>query len=181
MPKISVIMGVYNCKNNELLKKSIDSILSQTFKDFEFIICNDGSTDDTLVRLKQIETMDSRIRIISYDKNQGLNHALNTCLEVAKGEYIARQDDDDLSKPERLRIQMGFLNEHPEYAMVGTCADIFDDDGVWGEYLVPERPLNDDFFMEQSFYASYNVVSKKCRIIWGGVQGSKGNKKMRRL
>ena len=117
--------------------------------------------------------MDSRIRIISYDKNQGLNHALNTCLEVAKGEYIARQDDDDLSKPERLRIQMGFLNEHPEYAMVGTCADIFDDDGVWGEYLVPERPLNDDFLWNSPFMHPTMLFRKNAVLSGGGYREAK--------
>ena len=84
MTKVSVIMGVYNCKNEELLRKSVDSIINQTYKNWEFIICNDGSTNNTLEMLNDIAKKDSRIKIISYSKNKGLNYALNTCLKEAK-------------------------------------------------------------------------------------------------
>ena len=120
MPNVSIIMGVYNCKNYNLLRKSVESILQQTYKDYEFIICNDGSTNNTLEELKKIAQSDSRIKIISYEKNRGLNHALNECLAVSQGKYIARQDDDDVSKPERLKKQVQFLDENREYAIVGT-------------------------------------------------------------
>ena len=76
MIKVSVIMGVYNCKNEELLKKSVDSIINQTYKNWEFIICNDGSTNNTLEMLNEIAQKDSRIKIISYSTNKGLNYAL---------------------------------------------------------------------------------------------------------
>lgn len=134
MPNVSIIMGVYNCKNYNLLRKSVESILQQTYKDYEFIICNDGSTNNTLEELKKIAQSDSRIKIISYEKNRGLNHALNECLAVSQGKYIARQDDDDVSKPERLKKQVQFLDENREYAIVGTCADVFDNNGIWGEW-----------------------------------------------
>ena len=68
MPNVSIIMGVYNCKNYNLLRKSVESILQQTYKDYEFIICNDGSTNNTLEELKKIAQSDSRIKIISYEK-----------------------------------------------------------------------------------------------------------------
>lgn len=97
MVKVSVIMGVYNCKDKKMLKKSINSIINQTYSDWECIICNDGSTDNTLEALNNIAQVDSRIKIISYDKNKGLNYALNMCLKEAQGTYIARQDDDDIS------------------------------------------------------------------------------------
>lgn len=126
-------LSVYNCKNYNLLRKSVESILQQTYKDYEFIICNDGSTNNTLEELKKIAQSDSRIKIISYEKNRGLNHALNECLAVSQGKYIARQDDDDVSKPERLKKQVQFLDENREYAIVGTCADVFDNNGIWGE------------------------------------------------
>ena len=70
MIKVSVIMGVYNCKNEELLKKSVDSIINQTYKNWEFIICNDGSTNNTLEMLNEIAQKDSRIKIISYSTNK---------------------------------------------------------------------------------------------------------------
>ena len=77
MPKVSVIMGVHNCKNVELLRKSINSILNQTFEDLEFIICDDGSTDDTLKILNDIKRLDERIKIETYSENRGLAYALN--------------------------------------------------------------------------------------------------------
>ena len=85
MPIISVIMGVYNCDNNSELIESIKSILNQSFKDLELIICDDGSTDDTYERLLEISKIDSRIRIIGYKENKGLAYALNECIKVSKG------------------------------------------------------------------------------------------------
>lgn len=173
MPTISVIMGVYNCKNIELLNKSVDSILNQTVSDFEFLICNDGSSDRTLNELKKIAKKDSRIKILTYDNNVGLHHALNTCLKVATGEYIARQDDDDLSKPERLKNQLEFLNEHQEYAMVGTCADVFDDEGIWGEYIVPESPKKEDFLWNNPFMHPTMMMRKTALVSGGGTERQK--------
>ena len=160
MPTVSIIMGVYNCKDYNMLRKSVESILQQTYKDYEFIICNDGSTDDTLEQLDEIARLDSRIKIISYEKNCGLSHALNECLAVSQGKYIARQDDDDISKPERLEKQVRFLEENPEYAIVGTCAEVYDDNGVWGEYTVPEKPQKDDFLWNNPFMHPTIMVRK---------------------
>lgn len=151
MPKVSVIMGVYNCKDFSLLDKSVDSILDQSLRDIEFLICDDGSTNGTLEHLKEIEKKDNRIRVLSYTHNKGLAHALNTCLSEASGEYIARQDDDDISHPERLKKQNAFLDKYKEFAIVGTTADIYDDSGVWGEYRVPERPGKEDFLWNSPF------------------------------
>ena len=129
MPEISVIMGVYNCKNVDLLKKSVESVIAQTYKDWEFIICNDGSSDNTLDVLQEIKKLDSRIRIISYNKNHGLAYALNKCLKAANGKYIARQDDDDYSVKNRFEMQLVEFNKHPEYSIIGTNAFVFDDKG----------------------------------------------------
>ena len=160
MPKVSVIMGVYNNKNNVLLEKSIDSIINQTFDDWEFLICNDGSTDDTLSQLERITKKDNRITILSYNQNKGLNYALNTCLQQAKGEYIARQDDDDISKPERIQKEVDFLDDNPDYVLVGTCADVFDDSGIWGRYDVPEKPEKKDFYWNSPFIHPSIMVRK---------------------
>lgn len=166
-------MGVYNCKNYNLLRKSVESVLQQTYRDFEFIICNDGSTNDTLKELKKIAQLDSRIKIISYDKNCGLNHALNYCLAVSQGKYIARQDDDDISKPERLKKQVQFLDKNPEYVIVGTCADIFDDQGVWGEYTVPEKPQKGDFLWNSPFMHPTTMMRKAELLSGGGTEKPK--------
>lgn len=167
MPNVSIIMGVYNCKNYNLLRKSVESILQQTYKDYEFIICNDGSTNDTLEELKKIAQSDSRIKIISYEKNRGLSHALNECLAVSQGKYIARQDDDDVSKPERLKKQVQFLDENREYAIVGTCADVFDNNGIWGEYTVPEKPQKGDFLWNSPFMHPTTMM-RKAELLSGG-------------
>jgi glycosyltransferase involved in cell wall biosynthesis len=160
MPKVSIIMGIYNCKNFELLDKSVSSILNQSFTDFEFIICNDGSTNGTLDYLRKIEKLDGRIRVISYEKNQGLNFALNSCLNEAKCEYIARQDDDDISRPNRLEKEVEFLDKNQDYAIVGTLADVFDDSGVWGKYDNPERPTKNDFYWNSPFMHPTIMIRK---------------------
>lgn len=150
-PKLSVIMGVYNCKEKKLLLESVKSVISQTFLDWELLICNDGSVDDTANFLDEISKLDSRVRILSYDKNCGLNHALNTCLKEARGKYIARQDDDDRSYPQRFETQIQFMEEHPEYSVIGTNADVYDDNGIWGSYKVDEKPTKESFLWNSPF------------------------------
>lgn len=168
MAKVSIIMGVYNCKNYTLLEKSIASVLCQTYKDFEFIICNDGSTDDTLEHLILYENIDPRIKVISYKQNRGLSYALNQCLKIANGEYIARQDDDDISHPCRLQKEVEFLDKYDEYAIVGTLADVFDDNGVWGEYKNPEKPTKNDFYWNSPFMHPTIMIRKTAYDAVGG-------------
>lgn len=151
MALISVIMGVYNCKNISLLHKSVKSIIEQTITDWEFIICNDGSTDNTLEELKKLEKLDYRIRVISYENNHGLAYALNKCISVAGGKYIARQDDDDISMPNRFEMQLAVFNEHPEYSIVGSKAVVFDGKSNWGEYMVDEKPTIKSFLWTNPF------------------------------
>lgn len=177
MPKVSIIMGVYNCKNFDLLKKSIESILNQTFTDFEFIICNDGSTNNTYDFLKEIEKTDERIKILTYKKNHGLCYALNKCLEESKGDYIARQDDDDISYPDRLRKEFLFLENNPKYSIVGTLADIFDDSGIWGEYTIPEKPTKNDFYWNSPFMHPTIMIRKEA---YNAVNGYRISKETRR-
>lgn len=177
MPKVSVIMGTYNCRNFELLNKSVEPILNQTFTDFEFIICDDGSTNETLEFLKKLEKKDSRIKILSYEKNKGLNNALNTCLSEAKGEYIARQDDDDISKPLRLEKEVKFLDRNKEYAIVGSLADIFDDNGVWGNYNIPKEPNKNDFYWNSPFIHPTIMIRK---FVYDEVNGYRVARETRR-
>lgn len=177
MPKVSIIMGVYNCKDFEMLNKSVESILNQTFADFEFLICNDGSTNETLCCLEQIAKMDKRIKIITYNNNKGLNYALNRCLEEAKGKYIARQDDDDISKPMRLEKEVEFLDENKDYAIVGTLAEVIDDSGIWGKYDVPQRPLKNDFFWNSPFIHPAIMIRKN---VYDDVDGYRIAKETRR-
>ena len=124
-PKVTVLMSVYNGEKH--LKEAIDSILTQTFTDFEFLIINDGSTDKTGETLRSYN--DPRIRIIENLQNIGLTKSLNKGLTLAKGEYIARQDADDISLQERLATQVNFLDNHPEIGLVGSWYIIIDRNG----------------------------------------------------
>ncbi len=117
MPLISVIMAVYNSAT--YLEEAIQSILNQDLKDFEFIIINDGSTDESEEILKKYARVDNRIQLFSQD-NQGLPKSLNRGIQLARGKYIARMDADDISLPERFSKQVAFLEEHPEIAVCGT-------------------------------------------------------------
>ena len=131
MPRVSIIMGVYN--GSLKMDVSINSIIAQTYKDWEFIICDDGSKDDSFSKLQEYASKDARIVIVKNEQNSGLAKTLNNCLSVAKGQYIARMDDDDYSHPDRLEKEVAFLDEHPEYAIVATGRNMVDENGLWGE------------------------------------------------
>lgn len=125
--EISVIMSVYNSKR--YLSESIESILNQTFKNFEFIIVDDGSTDDSLGIIKEFMKKDKRILLINNNSNIGLTKSLNKALKKAKGKYIARMDTDDVSMPERLEKQYNFLEKNEDVFLVGTGSINIDETG----------------------------------------------------
>lgn len=135
MPKVTVLMPVYN--GEKYLHKAINSILSQTFQDFEFLIVNDGSTDNSLEII--ISYQDDRIRVINNVNNLGISQSLNKGLNLAQGEYIARMDCDDISLPNRLCTQVDFLNCNPEIIVVGSYMELIDSEGYKTEqqYLYP--------------------------------------------
>ncbi len=143
--KVSVIMGVYNQWDQGILKDAVNSILQQTFRDFEFIIYNDGSDAKATEYIQGLSELDERIILIGKEENLGLAFSLNACIKHAKGKYIARMDADDISLPTRLDTQVRFLEEHPEYMWCGTNATIFDEEGEWGERNMPERPDTKDY------------------------------------
>lgn len=120
-------MGIYNCAPT--LQEALDSLYAQTFQDFEIIMCDDGSRDNTLeIAYKNLETH-KNIVLIHNSQNLGLNQTLNNCLLLAKGEYIARMDGDDISLPTRFEKEVHFLDEHPEYAVVSVPMIYFDENG----------------------------------------------------
>lgn len=178
MPTISVIMGVYNCKDFELLRKSVKSIINQSYTDWEFIICNDGSTNNTLQELNNISKLDSRIKILSYDVNKGLEYALNTCLEVAKGEYVARQDDDDESYPNRFEREIDFLMNNHEYSWVSTIADVYDNDGIYGEYRLLATPDKHSFLWSNPFLHPSVIFRRTALESVGGYRIAKEVKRL---
>ncbi|MEZ5173274.1 MAG: glycosyltransferase family 2 protein [Bacteroidia bacterium] len=123
MPKVSVFMPVYNA--GVYLKEAIESILNQSFTDFEFVIVNDGSTDNS--REVVLSYQDNRIKLIDNPQNLGLIASLNVGLEVCKGEYIVRMDQDDISLPDRILKQVRFMDDNPEFGLIGSWFEDFGD------------------------------------------------------
>ena len=126
-PRISVIMGIYNCAST--LEEALDSLYAQTYQDFKIILCEDGSSDNTYQVASDYATKHDNIILLKNDRNMGLNYTLNRCLEYADTEYVARMDGDDISLPERFEKEITFLDEHPEYAVVSCPMVYFDENG----------------------------------------------------
>ena len=137
-PLVSVVMSVY--KGEKYLAEAIESILNQTFRDFEFIIIDDGSTDSTPQILEQYREADSRVHIYSQE-NRGLIASLNRGCRLAKGKYIARMDADDISLPARFARQVKFLSEHADIGVLGTWIEYIDENGnSTGTWRMPVQP-----------------------------------------
>lgn len=136
--KISVIMGIYNCDST--LQAAIESIQNQTYKNWEIIICEDGSSDCTYKVAEMLAENDRRIKLIRNNDNMGLAYCLNRCLEFADGEYIARMDGDDLSVSTRFEEEIRFLKSNPQAAFVSTQMILFDESGEWGKTFNPLKP-----------------------------------------
>ena len=127
-PKISVVMATYN--RAHLLPQAIRSIINQTLTDWELIIVDDASTDSTAQVAQEFATSDSRIRYHRNQRNSGLAICRNISFELARGRYIALQDDDDISLPQRLDKQARFLDRNPSIHLVGVWLRCFDSDGL---------------------------------------------------
>ncbi len=140
MSQVSVVMPAYNAER--FLDESIRSILDQTFRDFEFIIIDDGSTDRTGTIISHYANLDSRIKVIT-QKNMGVTNALNNGIKAAQSPYIARMDADDISLSKRLQYEVDFLQNNPDYVLVGTDFDIVD---LQGQVTLQKRrlPYEDD-------------------------------------
>lgn len=137
--KVSVIMAVYNAEQS--LPLAIDSILAQTFRDWELVLCDDCSTDSTpKVIADYCARFPNQIVSVRNEVNSKLPFSLNHCLQAAKGEYIARMDADDISKPDRLEKQVAYLDAHPECAVVGTSMTRFDENGEFGKLRSEPNP-----------------------------------------
>lgn len=129
-------MSVFN--GEKYLDESIESILNQTYKNFEFIIVDDASFDKTSEILRYWLNKDHRVKVITNDNNIGLTKSLNKAIKIAQGKHIARQDGDDISLPERLEKQIEFLGTHPEVKILGTFGYIIDKKGdILGEEILP--------------------------------------------
>lgn len=125
-PAVTVLMSVFNGEN--YIEKAIESILNQSFSDFEFLIINDGSTDRTAQILERLSLVDSRVRVIDQN-NQGLVSSLNTGLRYARGEMIARMDADDIAYPNRFEKQVAYLLENRDVVALGSAITLIDGTG----------------------------------------------------
>lgn len=162
-PLISVLMGVYNCEERSMLERSVRSIVEQTYPNWELILCDDGSTNASLTWMRSLTARDDRIRLLQNHQNLGLARTLNRCLSVAKGEYLARQDDDDYSDPERFAKQIAYLKKHKEVDFVGTnCTLYTPEQGVFGSWIRPEMPEKKDFLFNSPFIHGSMLFRRKC-------------------
>jgi len=138
-PEVSVVMPAFNAA--EFLDDAVASILNQTFRDFEFIIIDDGSTDETPDILRKYAEADDRVRVYRQG-NQGVIAALNRGCQIARGQFVARMDADDISLPRRFERQTNFLKKHPEIGIVGTwAANIDKNNSVVGKWCLPPSPM----------------------------------------
>lgn len=173
MPEVSVLMGTYNEKSKEYTARAIDSILGQTFADFEFIICDDGSAPAFYSWLVQYCKKDIRIMLLHNSQNQGLAVVLNRCLKYATGIYIARMDADDISKPDRLEKQVKFLRQHKKYAFVGCGVELVGVNGLWGVRMPKEVPVGKSFLSTSPFIHPTVMIRREVMLSIHGYCESK--------
>lgn len=149
-PKVSIIMSVYNAEKT--LSKAIDSILSQTYANWEFIICDDCSTDNSLrILLDYQSRFPDRIIVLKNTVNSQLSYSLNKCLERATGYYIARMDADDISDQHRIEKQVTYLQANINFQLVGCSLKIFDGKTVTGVRYYKEIPDKKDLLRNKCF------------------------------
>lgn len=166
-PKISVIMGIRDCAGT--LPGAIESVLAQTVRDFELILCDDGSTDGTrAVAERYLEKYPDQIIFLKNDRNLGLNMTLNRCLAAAGGAFIARMDGDDLCEPDRFERELAALEENPDMAIVSSAMTYFDENGTWGRCAVTERPQRADMLRPGAFCHAACMVRREAYEAVGG-------------
>ncbi len=172
MARVSIIMGIYN--NSKTLSEAVDSIVDQTFTDWQLIMCDDGSVDDTYAIAQDYKNKyPDKIVLIKNDNNMGLNYTLNHCLQYADTEYIARMDGDDFSLPERLEKEVDFLDKHPEYAIVSTPMIYFDENGDFRVGIGRGEPDIKKIARGTPFCHAPCMVSRKAFKAVGGYSVSK--------
>ncbi len=148
-PLISVIIPVYNV--NGYLATAINSILDQTYKNLEVIAIDDGSTDDSYKTLKQLAKTDSRLKVLKNSKNLNISRTLNRGIKLAKGQFIARMDADDIALPHRLQQQINFILKHPQVVILGgQCKTIDLTSKIIGKKLFPVT----DIQIREALYTS---------------------------
>lgn len=141
--RISVLMGIYNCAPT--LQQALDSLYDQTYQGFKIILCDDGSKDETLAIAEENARLHPNVLVLRNERNMGLNHTLNHCLEYADTEYCARMDGDDICDSTRFEKEIRFLDEHPEYSIVSTPMHHFDENGIFRTGVAKGEPKVTDY------------------------------------
>lgn len=167
MPKVTVLMTVYNGK--PYLKECIESVLTQAYDDFEFLIVDDGSIDDSIGLIRSYS--DNRIKVIENEKNMGQVKSLNIGLNMAGGEYIARIDQDDMMVQGRLNRQVEFLNKRDDITVVGTWGQVVNDKGM--PFIKARLPLGNEEIIGTVLFGEYflmhpSVMFRKEPVIAAG-------------
>lgn len=165
--KISVIMATYNCADT--VGKSIDSILAQTYENWVMIICDDGSSDNTLEILRSYEKeYPGKFVIIQNDRNRKLPYSLNHCLQYVQTDLVARMDGDDWSTPDRFEKQVAFLKVHPEYDLVGTGVTVFDGEKNIASIVKTLEPTKETMLKSNAFSHATIMTYKRVYDALGG-------------
>ena len=143
-PKVSIILTSYN--HAKYISQAIQSVLEQTFKDFELLIVDDGSSDNSREIIKTFT--DSRIKLFLYEKNRGPFEAIKECLQAARGKYIAIHHSDDVWQETKLEKQVDFLEKNPDYAACFTQVEFIDESGEI--YELPEKHPYKNVFVQKN-------------------------------
>lgn len=170
MPRVSVVMPLYNAE--KYVEETINSILRQTYGDFELVVVNDVSIDKSADIVKKLQKKDSRIKLYHNDKNYGIAYTRNRAIECSTGEFIAIMDDDDLAPDYRLKDEVEFLDTHPDYAVVGGHGRIIDAEGnllprtrdmfinpnyIKARFLLSNSIQNSSAMIRKDFLDKYNI------------------------
>lgn len=170
-PTVSIIMGAYNCETT--VERAVNSIIAQTYQNWELVICDDCSQDGTLDILNSLAQKDSRIKVIRNDTNRKLAYTLNHCLYESRGIFIARMDTDDICLPDRLEKQVDYLSTHEEYAVVGAGLIPFDGEKENKPRIPKEYPTARDLVRDVPFYHPTIMMRKEVYDSLGGYTVSK--------
>lgn len=166
-PKVSIIMGIYNCEDT--LEECIKSILNQTYDNWELIMCDDCSDDKTFEIANKYQNLyPEKIKLIKNKTNLTLAPTLNRCIKLVSGEYIARQDGDDLSHKDRIRKQVEFLLNNKSYDLVATNMVSFDEIGEYGVHKLKNIPNQSDLAYGVTFSHATILIKSEVMKNLGG-------------
>lgn len=169
-PKVSIILPTYN--GSRFIRQAVESVLRQSFQDWELLVIDDGSKDDTESIIREFVSQNKRIKYLKNRENLGIQKSLNRGLKEASGKYIARIDDDDTwIDPEKLKKQVGFLDSHPDYLLVGTGTVVVNEKGkeLYRFFnLETDKEIRNRLLAKNCFTHSSVLFSKSATLKFGG-------------